>query len=62
MQGIKDNDEKLKALKYHQLDAGIARLQGDLAPVPQPYYATMENAITQMQLDLADFSAQNRKG
>ena len=52
MQGIADRDEKRRALKHHQLEAGITRLKGNLASVPQPYYATMQNAIVQMQRDL----------
>ena len=45
MQGIRDRDEKLKALKYHQLEAGITRLKGILASVPAPYDANIKNAI-----------------
>ena len=52
MQGIKDRDEKLKALKYHQLDADVTRMKGNLASVPQPYYDTMRNVISQMERDL----------
>ena len=52
MKGFADRDEKLRALKYHQLDADVARMKGNLASVPQPYYATMENAIAQMERDL----------
>ena len=55
MQGIKDRDEKLKALKYHQLEAGIARVKGNLASVPAPY-ANINNAIAQMQQDLAELA------
>ena len=56
MQGIKDRDEKLKALRHHQLEADIARLKGNLASVPQPYHATMQNAIVQMQRDLQELA------
>ena len=52
MQGIKDRDEKLKALRYHQLDAGVTRMKGNLASVPQPYYGTVKNVISQMERDL----------
>ena len=52
MQGIKDRGEKLKALKYHQLDADVTRMKGNLASVPQPYYDTMRNVISQMERDL----------
>ena len=52
MQGIRDRDEKLKALKYHQLDADVTRMKGNLASVPQPYYDTMRNVISQMERDL----------
>ena len=44
MQGIRDRDEKLKALKYHQLGADVARLKGNLASVPAPYDASIKNA------------------
>ena len=36
VQGVADRDEKLKALKYHQLEADITRLKGNLASVPVP--------------------------
>ena len=52
MQGIRDRDEKLRALKYHQLDADVTRMKGNLASVPQPYYDTMRNVISQMERDL----------
>jgi len=52
MQGITDRDEKLKALNRHQLQAGIARLKGNLASVPAPHFATIKNAIQQMEDDL----------
>ena len=54
MQGVIDRDEKLRALKYHQLDAGIARLKGNLASVPAPYDANIKNATAQMQQDLKE--------
>ena len=54
MQGIRDRDEKLKALKYHQAD--FTRLKGDLASVPAPYDANIKNAIAQMQQDLKDLA------
>ena len=54
MQGVRDRDEKLKALKYHQLEADIARLKGNLASVPAPYDANIKNAIAQMQQDLKE--------
>ena len=56
MQGIIDRDEKLKALKYHQLEADIPRLNGNLASVPAPYDANIKNAIAQMQQDLRELA------
>ena len=56
MQGIKDRDEKLRALKKAQLDADLVRLRGNLASVPQPYDAHIKNAITQMQQDLNELA------
>ena len=56
MQGVIDRDEKLKALKYHQLGAGITRLKGNLASVPVPYGAHIKNAIAQMQQDLKELA------
>ena len=52
MQGIRDRDEKLRALKRVQLDADVIRLKGNLASVPIEYRASMENVIAQMQQDL----------
>ena len=52
MQGGGGRHEKLRALKRHQLQADITRLKGNLASVPAPYFATMENAIQQMEQDL----------
>ena len=56
MQGIRDRDEKLKALRHHQLEADITRLKGNLASVPQPHHATMQNAIAQLQRDLQELA------
>ena len=56
MQGIRDRDEKLKAVKRVQLDADITRLKGNLASVPQPYDAHIKNAISQMQQDLNELA------
>ena len=56
MQGIRDRDEKLRALEHHQLEADITRLKGHLASVPQPYHATMQNAIVQLQRDLQELA------
>ena len=56
MQGIRDRDEKLKAVKRVQLDADITRLKGNLASVPQPYDSYMKNAISQMQQDLNELA------
>ena len=56
MQGIRDRDEKLRALKKVQLDADLVRLRGNLASVPQPYDAHIKNATTQMQQDLNEFA------
>ena len=53
VQGIVGRDEKLRALKRHQLDADITRLEGNLASVPVQHTATMENAIVQLQRDLS---------
>ena len=51
MQGVADRDEEFKALKYHQLEAGITRLKGNLASVPAPYDANIKGAIAQTQQD-----------
>ena len=57
MQGVADRDEKLKALKYHQLEADVTRLKGNLASVPAPYDdANIKNAIAQMQQDLKELA------
>ena len=56
MQGIKDRDEKLRALKKVQLDADLVRLRGNLASVPVAHVATMENAIRQMERDLKELA------
>ncbi len=56
MQGIRDRDEKLTAVRRVQLDADITRLKGNLASVPQPYDAHIKNAITQMQRDLNELA------
>ena len=56
MQGIIDRDEKLRAVRRVQLDADITRLKGNLASVPQPYDAHINNAITQMQRDLNELA------
>ena len=56
MQGIRDRGEKVRALKHHQLEAGITRLKGNLASVPQPYHATMQSAIVQLQRDLQELA------
>ena len=56
MQGIRDRDEKLRALNRHQLDADITRLKGNLASVPVPYMAAIENTIAQMQRDLNELA------
>ena len=56
MQGIKDRDEKLRALKKVQLDADITRVKGNLASVPVPHVATFENAIAQLQRDLNELA------
>ena len=56
MQGIRDRDEKLRALKRVQLDADITRMKGNLASVPTPYYTSMENAIAQMERDLKELA------
>ena len=56
MQGIKDRDEKLRALKKVQLDADIVRMRGNLASVPVPHVTTMENAIRQMERDLKELA------
>ena len=56
MQGIRDRDEKLRALKKAQLDADLVRLRGNLASVPVAHVATMENAIRQMEQDLKELA------
>ena len=56
MQGIRDRDEKLRALKKAQLDADLVRLRGNLASVPVAHVATMENAIRQMERDLKELA------
>ena len=56
MQGIKDRDEKLRALKKVQLDADLVRLRGNLASVPVAHVATMENAIRQMEQNLKELA------
>ena len=56
MQGIKDRDEKLRALKKAQLDADLVRLRGNLASVPVAHVATMENAIRQMEQNLKELA------
>ena len=56
MQGLKDRDEKLKALRHHQLEADITRLKGNLASVPASRYASMQNAIVQLQRDLQELA------
>ena len=54
MQGIKDRDEKLRALKKVQLDADIIRMRGNLASVPVTHVAAFENSIKQLERDLND--------
>ena len=49
MQGLRDRDEKLKALRMHQLDAGVTRMKGNLASVPVTHQTAMENAIAQLE-------------
>ena len=56
VQGIVGRDEKLRALKHHQLEADITRLKGNLASVPASHYATMQNAIVQLQRDLQELA------
>ena len=56
MQGIRDRDEKLKALKYHQLEADIPRLKGSLASAPAPDDTNIKNAIAQTQQDLKELA------
>ena len=56
LQGIRDRDEKLRALKKVQLDADIVRLRGNLASVPVAHVVTMENAIRQMERDLKELA------
>ena len=56
MQGIRDRDEKLKAVMRVQLDADTTRLKGNLASVPQPYDSYIKNAIAQMQQDLNELA------
>ena len=56
MQGIQEREERLRALKRAQLDAGITRMKGNLASVPVPHVATFENAIAQLQRDLNELA------
>ena len=56
MQGIRDRDEQLRALKKAQLDADLVRLRGNLASVPVAHVATMENAIRQMEQNLKELA------
>ena len=56
LQGIRDRDEKLHALRRVQLDADIVRMRGNLASVPVGHVATMENAIRQMERDLKELA------
>ena len=56
MQGIRDRDEKLRALKRVQLDADVIRLKGNRASVPIEYKASMENVLSQMQRDLNELA------
>ena len=56
LQGIRDRDEKLHALRRVQLDADIVRMRGNLASVPVPHVTTMENAIRQMERDLKELA------
>ena len=58
MQGIRDRDEKLKAVKRVQLDADITRLKGNLASVPVQHTVTMQNVIAQLQRDLNELARQ----
>ena len=54
MQGIRDRDKKLRALKKVQLGADIIRMRENLASVPVAHVATMENAIAQLGRDLKE--------
>ena len=56
LQGIRDRDEKLHALRRVKLDADIIRMRGNLASVPVPHVTTMENAIRQMERDLKELA------
>ena len=56
MQGIRDRDEKLTAVKRVQLDADITRLKGNLASVPVQHTGTMQNVIAQLQRDLNELA------
>ena len=56
LQGIRDRDEKLHALRRVQLDADIIRMRGNLASVPVAHVSTMENAIRQMERDLKELA------
>ena len=56
LQGIRDRDEKLHALRRVQLDADIIRMRGNLASVPVGHVSTMENAIRQMERDLKELA------
>ena len=56
LQGIRDRDEKLHALRRVQLDADIVRMRGNLASVPVDHVTTMENARRQMERDLKELT------
>ena len=56
LQGIRDRDEKLHALRRVQLDADNVRMRGNLASVPVAHVSTMENAIRQMERDLKELA------
>ena len=56
MQGIQEREERFRALKKVQICAGIVSICGNLASVPTPYVATMENAIAQLERDLKELA------
>ena len=56
LQGIRERDEKLHALRRVQLDADIVRMRGNMASVPVAHVTTMENAIRQMERDLKELA------
>ena len=56
MQGIREREEKLRALRKVQLDADIVRMRGNLAVVPVDHVTTMEKALAQLERDAEELA------